>query len=55
MCRVLNSDVLQFGEMFTNVSKDLPASLVSLENRGSLLLQNVGINFTASQQRRHNF
>jgi hypothetical protein len=48
MCGVLKSDVLQFGEMVASVSKELPAPIASLENRGSLLLRNGGTNYTAS-------
>jgi len=42
MWGILNSGVLQFGEMVTSASKELPASIVSLENRGSLLLRKAG-------------
>jgi len=42
MWGILNSGVLQFGEMVTRASKELPASIVSLENRGSLLLRKAG-------------
>jgi hypothetical protein len=41
--------------MVTSVSKELPAPIVSLENRGSLLVRNAGTKLHCFTLQKHNF